>query len=482
MTTHQSLSLNEIMANDPPRDRILLEVLKKLQNAKSVEQILQAGVEIAYQSLGCDRAVVYSLESDSYCKITAEAVTPGYTQTIGTTIKDPCFEAGYIDKYRRGRVRAIADIYQSGINPCHIENLEKIEVKSNLVVPIIRLDNSLYGLLVMHQCSRKREWQQFEVELVLQISSWLIEAISQQQINSDLELRVESFKQAREVITQATRKLYRMQTSLEVLQQGVEQAKEIINCDRVVIYSLQNKNLGTIVAEATTPALAPILGNVIKDPCFEYRYLEQYQQGRVRAITNIYEAGMTNCYVENLAQIGVRSNLVAPINCDNGKIYGLLVAHQCFSFKDWQPIEIEHFVDIAFHTGLSLSKAKIQEQSHTIASDLEQLKELKAGISLAKSKIAQIKQPLHNTSRILIEASNLYKLLEREIEQINRNSSTQTKKDTKLIQIIARKLMVITAKLKNPLSVVNSSSKEANEILEEAIANLDGNESNLTEI
>ena len=479
MTIQPSLSLPENSANGASMKSIFTEIFQKLQNLKTETDILQAAVEIVYQILKCDRAVVYSLQSDSYCTIIAEAVTPGYAQTLGSTIKDTCFEARYIEKYRRGRVRAISDIYEEGINPCYVESLEQIDVKSNLVVPLVRQDNSLYGLLVMHQCSGKRQWQQPEVEFVLQIASWIIEQLSQQQSNLALKSQVENMKQARQLIIDAARKIHAAETSLEVLQQGVEQAQEILKCDRVIVYCLQNQNLGEIVAEANAPALAPILGNVIKDPCFEYRYRDQYQQGRISSIPNIYEAGMTECYVENLAKMGVKSNLVVPINWDNGKIYGLLVAHQCFDFKDWQPTEIEYFQDIACHIGLSLSKAKIKEQSQTIETGLDQLNQIKTLITIAKSKVNQIRQPMHNTGKILVEVNNLNKLLEREINQINQNSSAQTIKDTKLIQIITQKLMAITSKLNNSLGTVNTSGKEANEVLAKAIANIDGDKSHL---
>ncbi|MGF1591491.1 MAG: GAF domain-containing protein [Pleurocapsa sp.] len=472
MTIQPSLSLSEIPTNNLQIDSAFTEIFKQLRTLKSEGDTLQAGVEIVYQVLKCDRAVVYSLQSDSYCKIVAEALTPGYAETLGTTIKDPCFETGYIEKYRKGRVRAISDIYKSGINPCHLENLEKIDVKSNLVVPIIRQDKSLYGLLVMHQCSRKRLWQQAEIEFALQVANWLVAQLSQQQTRLDLESRLENIQQTQKIITAAVQKIHRATTSLGVLQQGVDRAKEILNCDRVVIYCLQNQSMGKIVSEATVSALAPILGSVIRDPCFEFRYIDKYQQGRISAFPNIYEAGMSDCYVENLVKIGVRSNLVAPINWDNGVIYGLLVAHQCFSFKDWQPEEIEQFKQIAFHTGLSLSKARVKEQFQTIASGLSQLDQIKNKIVTAKSKIQQIKQPIQYTSNILVEISNLNKLLEREINQINQNSSAQTKKDTKLIQIITKKLIVITAKIRRSLITVDSSGDEAGMILEEAIAHL----------
>lgn len=477
MSIQPPLSLSEISSNGSKLNSLPTDIFKKLRTSTTEEATLQAGVEIVHQTLKCDRVVVYSMQSDSMCKITAEAVTAGYGEILDLVIRDSCFEEGYKDKYQKGRVRATTDIYESGMNSCHIENLEKIDVKSNLVVPLIANDKSLYGLLVMHQCSRTRRWQQTEIEFVLSVANWITEQISQQQALAKLEERVKQDREARELIVTITREIHGAATSEAVLQLAVEKAKEILNCDRVVVYCLQDSSMGEIVAEATVPALAPILANVIKDPCFEYRYIDRYQKGRVRAISNIYEAGMSPCYIDNLAKIGVKSNLVAPINWDNGQIYGLLVAHQCFSFKDWQESEIEYFKQIAFHAGLSLSKAKFKEQSVIVETGLSELDKIKDSINLTQGKIGQMEKPIQNTSQILIEVNNLNRLLEREIEQINQNASLQTKKNTKLIHVIVRKLATVVLKLRQSLIEVNNSKNEAKTILKQAIVNLDGGKS-----
>ena len=470
MNIQPALSRSEISANGLMTSNIFTEIFQQLRSIKTETDILQAGVKIIKQALNCDRAVVYSLQDDSYCQIVAEAVTPGYTQTLGMTIKDSCFEQGYLEKYRKGRVRAITDIYKSGMNPCYIENLEKIEVKSNLVVPIVRLDNTLYGLLVMHQCSRERQWQQTEVALVLEVAAWIVEQQQQWQTHSNLQLKLEKIEQVQQLITSIVREIHGATTVRDVLRLAVERGRETLNCDRVVVYSLQNQNMGKIVAEATVPALASILGNIIKDPCFEYRYTDRYQQGRTRATANIFEAGMSSCYVESLSEIGVKSNLVVPINWDNGKIYGLLIAHQCFSFKDWQPEETEHLRQIALHTGLCLSKAKVKEQHSVVENGYKQLNEIKDTVTLAQQKIQQTKQPIFSTNQILIEVNNLNKLLEREIDRINQTGSTQTKKDIKLIQIIFRKSVTILAKVRRSLGSVNACRNEANVALDKAVA------------
>lgn len=468
------LSLAEISPNDLQTNKIFTTIFQKLRGLKTQEEILQAGVEIIYRVLQCDRAVVYSLQGDSYCKILAEAVTPGYEETLGLTIKDVCFESGYLEKYRKGRVRAIDNIYESGLKSCHIESLEQIDVKSNLVVPVVFQDRSLYGLLVMHQCAETRRWQQSEIEFALQIASWLSDRLEQQQTHAELVRKLDSKQQVNQLLASVAKQIHGAKTVKEVLQLGVDRARELLNCDRVIVYGLQNGNMGKIVAEAKLPALASILGSKIIDPCFEYRYRERYQQGRIRSIPNIFEAGMTDCYVENLAKIGVKSNLVAPINWDNGEIYGLLVAHQCFSFQDWQDEEIEYFQHIAFHTGLSLSKSVIKEQSQAIELRIEQLSQIKRTVNLAKAQLKESEQPIRQIDKILIEMSNLNHLLEREMVQIHQNSSAQTRKDTKLIQIITKKLVATTLKLKSSFKTFDTNSERADIILTEAIAQING--------
>jgi GAF domain-containing protein len=475
MSIQPSVSLSEFMLNEKNFNSLPTEVFKTLRNCNKEESILQASVEIIHRALKCDRVVVYSMQPESQCKIVAEAVTPGFAQILGKTIQDSCFEEKYAEQYQKGRIRAITNIREAGMNPCYVDNLEKLDVKSNLVVPLTSPDGSLYGLLVMHQCAKTRQWKQPEVEFVLQIADWTIEQLFRFKNYLKLENRLKNQEQAQQLITSITQEIHGATSFKQVLQLGVDKAQTILNCDRVVVYGLQTQSMGKIVAEATIPALAPILDSVIKDPCFEYRYLDQYQQGRVRSIPNIYEAGMTACYIDNLAKIGVKSNLVAPINWDDGKIYGLLVAHQCFSYKEWESEEIEYFKQIAFHVGLSLSKAKLKEQSYAIQTEFAQLNKNKDNLTLAKFKTQQLKQLFQNTSQIFNEIDNLNKLLLREINLINQNSSPQTQKDTKLIQIMIKKLVIITSRLKQYLHATDNAKNEVDIILDETINNINQN-------
>ena len=146
------------------------EFIQNSSQCVSQKDILKAVVEQARNYLKCDRVVVYSLNQDKQGLIVAESVAPDYTQALGRTITDPCFEAKYLKKYRDGRIKAIDNIYEAAITPCHLEQLEQLEVKANLVTPIINNGN-LFGLLVAHQCASSRKWNKTEVEFLKQLAT-----------------------------------------------------------------------------------------------------------------------------------------------------------------------------------------------------------------------------------------------------------------------------------------------------------------------
>ncbi len=143
-----------------------------------------------------------------------------------------------------------------------------------------------------------------------------------------------------------------------VLQTAVEEVRRVLECERVVVYSREEGSRGVVVAESIAPGWPRALGQTIKDPCFEARYDEQYQNGRVRAFESIYEAGLTSCYVEMLEKLAVKANLVAPI-LNEGKLLGLLVAHQCSEPRNWQQLEIRWFAQIAAQVGFAIDNARL---------------------------------------------------------------------------------------------------------------------------
>ena len=340
--------------------KFFIELSQYLYHASDREDLLAVAVEEVRRVLNCERVVVYSLNQDQYGEVIAESVERGWTKALGVTIIDPCFETRYLEKYRDGRVRALDNIYEAGMTPCYVEQLEKLEVKANLVAPIVNQGN-LFGLLVAHQCSRPRAWQQHEMSWVAQVAAQVGLALEQVQIRAErdrLQQQSETEAQWTHFLTDAIQYIRQSLSKEDILKATVREMRRVLNCERVVVYSLNQERYGVVVAESVAPGWTRALDKTIKDPCFEAKYLDKYRNGRVRAWENIYEAGMTQCYIDQLEKLEVKANLVTPI-LNEGKLFGLLVAHQCSAPRQWQQHEIRWVTQLSTQVGFALDNASL---------------------------------------------------------------------------------------------------------------------------
>ncbi len=364
----QQVLINEQKANlDMEWAQYFTETVRYIRQSLVKEDILKTATEEVRRVINCDRVVVYSLNEEEQGVVTAESVSPRFTKILGAIIIDPCFEAKYIEKYQNGRVKVIANIYEANLDPCHIEQLERLEIKADLVAPIIN-EGKLMGLLVANQCSQPRYWQEYEIRYFSQIAMQLGFALD----NANILAEVANFRKQANIEADWTQyfndtvKLIRQSLNKEdILKVATEEVRRILDCDRVVVYSLNQEEQGVVTAESVSPRFTKILGATIIDPCFEAKYIEKYQNGRVKAIANIYEANLYPCYIEQLERLEIKAYLVAPI-INEGKLLGLLVANQCSQFRDWQGYEIKYFSQIAIQVGFALDNANISAEAENL--------------------------------------------------------------------------------------------------------------------
>ena len=360
VSAHTDTQPQTSMDNDRWNDRFT-DAVQYIRQSLNRKDILKASVKEVRRVLSCDRVVVYSLNKElRYGDVIAESVAPGWKQVLNKHIEDPCFEPTYREKYLNGRVRAWNNIYEYGLTKCYIEQLEDLEVKANLVAPIIN-EGNLFGLLVVHQCSDFRDWQQDEIRWVSQIATQVGFALDNAKLLADarqLQQQLETEAKLTQYFTDAVRYIRESLDREDILEISVEEVRRVLNCDRVVVYSLNEFRYGNVIAESVAPGWTRALNKHIEDPCFEPTYREKYRNGRVRAWSNIYEAGMKQCHVEQLEKLEVKANLVTPV-VSEGKLFGLLVAHQCSDFRDWQQNEIRWVTCIATQVGFALDNAKL---------------------------------------------------------------------------------------------------------------------------
>ena len=163
------------------RAQLFAEVTLKIRQSLQLEDIFQTAVTEIQRILKADRVLLFQLWSDGSGQVVQEAVVPEYPATLTQTFQDSCFQESYLDQYRQGRMSAIANIEDAEIQPCYVEFLQRLKVKANLVVPIV-VRESLWGLLIAHQCAHPRHWTSFETELLQQLANQIGIALAQAQL------------------------------------------------------------------------------------------------------------------------------------------------------------------------------------------------------------------------------------------------------------------------------------------------------------
>ncbi len=162
------------------------QIAEQLSRLRSVEAMLTFIVAQTRQLLQVDRLLVYRFAPDWRGTVVAEAVTEPWSPLLGLAINDCCFQEHYVQYYQEGRTRAVDDIHEGVLAPCHIALLARFEVRSNMVVPILQGER-LWGLLIAHQCQQPRHWQQTELVLLQRLAMQLGMALERAALSEQLQ-------------------------------------------------------------------------------------------------------------------------------------------------------------------------------------------------------------------------------------------------------------------------------------------------------
>lgn len=143
--------------------RIVLGLTTKIERDALVRQTTSHLREI----LQVDRVVLYYFYSQWSGQVTFESLSSQELSIFGSTGPDECFNNDYAAMYLARITRAIADIEIEPIQDCHRDFLRNLQVRANLVVPVL-IPRGLWGLLVAHHCQASRSWLPLDIELMQQ--------------------------------------------------------------------------------------------------------------------------------------------------------------------------------------------------------------------------------------------------------------------------------------------------------------------------
>lgn len=359
--------LEDMLRQQSQRERLVVQMAQRIHQSLHLDEILHTTVSEVRQFLQSDRVLIYQLDVKGGGCVVVESVGSNWKPITGTIIYDSYFAETYIHLYQQGRVQAVADINAANLTACHRELLTGFQVRANLAVPIVN-EEKLWGLLVAQQCDAPRQWQTDEIELLKQLATQAAIAISQSELYQHAQIEIFHRQQTEAMLRQQVEQEHllseiaqRIRQSLDlhqILNTTVSEIRQFLQADRVLTYRVNRNGTGVVTNEAVAPGYSPLLDQPLPEEIFPLSCHQLYQQGRVRAITDIEQDDISVCLVETLKQLGVRSKLVVPI-LHNEELWGLMIVHQCGQTREWQPWEIEFLKQLSTHVAIAIAQASL---------------------------------------------------------------------------------------------------------------------------
>jgi PAS domain S-box-containing protein len=177
-----------ILLRQAQEEQLIHSITQHIRQSLDLHEVLSTTVSEVRSFLQADRTIIYRFNPDGSGSVIAESVEERCLPLLGRRIYDECLVAEEcLQNYREGRIQNTADIYQSDLPPCYIELLENLQIRANLVLPILQ-GEQVWGLLAAQHAISPRHWQSNEVDLLRQLSNQVAIAIQQSELYHQVQI------------------------------------------------------------------------------------------------------------------------------------------------------------------------------------------------------------------------------------------------------------------------------------------------------
>ena len=202
------------------QQRLLLDLVAEIRSSLDIRTFLKTTTREVRKALAVDRVGIFQFQADSgydLGEFVSESVAPEFDSVLFAKIEDHCFGDRFAMEYQKGRIQALSDIEQAELEPCHLKLLKEFQVRAQIIAPLIK-DQTLWGLLCVHQCAHTREWHPTEITFVKQLAAQISVAIRHAELFAEYRAQAEELARTVEQLQRANAELERL-THIDALTQ-----------------------------------------------------------------------------------------------------------------------------------------------------------------------------------------------------------------------------------------------------------------------
>lgn len=377
--------------------RAVERVTNQIRSTLDLKTTLQTIVREVRKVIDTDRVLIYQFTDDLKGEVIVEAMQGNWKSTLGMSIPQNELPDVNFKLYKRGKVRSINDVSQLNLSSKYQEILAYFQIQAAVIIQI-GVGEQLWGLLIAQECQAPRHWRAFEIEILQQLADQAAVAIQQAELYEQSQIAVATATAQAEKLAIAAKQqsalfgvITKIRESLDVktiFKATTTEIRRLLSADRVAVFrfSPNGYDQGEFVSEDVQEGFLRTVGDKISDReaellvhrCFGDRYASEYDRGQTQAVSDIYQAGLSECHISILEQLQVRADLVVPL-IKGDALWGFLCIHQCTAPRTWTNSEIDFIKQIAEHLSVALQQSELltqtQQQAEQLATALKNLQQ-----------------------------------------------------------------------------------------------------------